>query len=159
MKRFSICLAVTAALALPAAAGAAEKFYGGKINNGGKIGIDVTTLNGEPFEINGMAYRNVSAKCNGNPSTIRADYIFDNFFVENRRFEVDDNSGPDRLLFKGRFVRGDRRIEGALKEGPSEFEPGVTCESPKRGYFARRNADGPHPNLRPKVAKAVRVAP
>ena len=55
MKRLIICLAATAALAVPSTAGAAEQFFGGKISNGGTIGVDVTTVNGKPFQVDGHA--------------------------------------------------------------------------------------------------------
>jgi len=157
MKRLTICLAATAALALPAGAGAAEQFYGGKINKGGAIGVDVTTVNGKPFTVDAMRYKNFPAKCNGNPSLIGATWTFTNVFVENNRVNVNGSSGGSQILFKGRFRKQNRKLVGEIKEGPSEFEPGVTCTSPKRDYSAKRGDNGPHPQPKAKIHRAFRV--
>jgi hypothetical protein len=165
MKRLSVCLAATtaaAALALPASAGAAEKFYGGKINNGGKIGIEAELVNGKPIQILAMRYKNLVGDCEGTPSLLEATWTFNNFVVDQNRFATKgaDPSGDHRLLFRGTFRQQGRKVEGQIKEGPSEFNPGpVTCTSPKRGYAAKRGAGGPHPQkLKAKVGSAFRVA-
>jgi hypothetical protein len=158
MKRLTICLAVTAALALPATAGAADKFYGGKIDNGGKIGIDATLQGGEPFQILAMRYANFPANCDGTPATIGGTWSFTNGFVVNNKFDLSGSDGGSQLFFKGEFKQGGRKIEGKIKEGPSEFPGGAICTSPKRNYDAKRGDNGPHPQPKAKIARAFRVA-
>lgn len=159
MKRLTICLAATAALALPPTAGAAEKFFGGKLEKGGTIGVDVTTVNGKPFQVDAMRYKNFPAICDGTPSLIGATWDFTNALVDQNRFNIQGSDGGQRLSFKGRFRRQGRKLVGELKEGPSDFGGGVTCTSARRGYNAKRGANGPHPqNPKANVHRAFRVA-
>lgn len=159
MKRLTICLAASAALAVPASAAAAEQFYGGKIEGGGKIGVDVTWVNGKPFQVDAMRYKNFPANCDDVASVIGATWTFSNLLVEDNRFLVNDTSGDSRLFFKGRFRRQGRKLVGEIKEGPTEFPGGVTCTTARRGYTAGRGNDGPHPQPKAKVHRAFRVAP
>lgn len=158
MKRLTICLAASAALALPAGAGAAEQFYGGKISNGGTIGVDVTTVNGKPFQVDAMRYKQFPASCDGVPSVIGSTWSFTNVFVENNRFTVNGASGGSQLIFKGRFKKQGRKVSGELKEGPSDFGGGTICTSAKRDYNAKRGGNGPHPQPKAKIHRAFRVA-
>ena len=163
MKKLTICIAAAAILALPASASAAEKFYGGSIANGGKIGVDVTTQAGEPFQVDAFRYKNFPANCDSGPSIIGATWTFSNFLVVNNRFEVDDNDpNGGQIFFKGTFKNNGAKLDGQLKEGPTDFDDTAgtnMCTSAKRSYNARRNGKGPHPQkMNAKVHRAFRVA-
>jgi hypothetical protein len=147
-------------VAVPASAQGAEKFYGGKINNGGTIGVEVEMLSGEPFQVLAMRYKKLNANCTGGSFLIGSSWFFNNATVENDRFEIDGTSGSGgNIYFKGRFSPSAKRLEGQLQEGPTNFGGNAgTCTSPKRGYTARRGADGPKPQAKAKVHRAFRVA-
>ncbi|MGI9019348.1 MAG: hypothetical protein ACR2G3_01385 [Solirubrobacterales bacterium] len=160
MKRLIICLAASTALAVPASAAAAEQFYGGKIEGGGKIGVDVTWVNGKPFQVDAMRYRGFPANCTGGNFLIGSTWDFNAATVNDNRFTIDGGDGMgSKIFFKGRFRRQGRKLVGEIKEGPSTFggEAG-TCTTAKRGYTARRGDDGPHPQkMKARVHEAFRV--
>lgn len=160
--RTTICIAaITAALAVPASTGAAEHFYGGKISNGGKIGVDVTTLNGKPFQVNAMRYKRLLATCTTGSYTIGSTWTFTNFAVTNNKFAIDGPSSEgDYLLFKGTFKKQGKRLEGRIQEGPTDFGPPAgTCTSANRQYEAGRGNKGPHPQTpKANLHRAFRVA-
>ncbi len=159
MKRLIICLAATAALAVPSNAGAAEQFFGGKISNGGTIGVDVTTVSGDPFQVTAMRYKRLPASCTGGPYLIGSTWYFSNVLVENNKFTIDGTapSGAN-LFFKGTFKRQGRKLEGRIQEGPSPFGGAAgTCTSANRTYDTKRGEGGPHPQP-PKAATPIAVA-
>lgn len=162
MKKLTICLAIAGALALPATAGAAEQFFGGKIDNGGTIGIDVTTQGGDPFQVNAMRYKNFPMNCSIlGPATADGTWTFTNFLVINDKFNFNgDASNGDHLEWKGTFTNGGKKIDpGKLKAGPLDGGAGVgECTSARRNYSAKRGAKGPHPKMNAKVHRAFRVA-
>jgi hypothetical protein len=160
MKKLTICIAAAAILALPASASAASQFFGGKISNGGKIGVDVTTVSGDPFQIDAMAYKNLPASCTGGPFLVSGTWTFTNALVTNNKFTIDGTSGMgDNVFFKGTFKRGGRKLEGRIQEGPSDYGPPAgTCTSANRPYDAKRGDKGPHPQPKAKIARAFRVA-
>ena len=89
---------------------------------------------------------------------LQAGFDFNNLLVDNKRFKVDDDLPGDggHLFFKGEFRNGGKKLEGNVKARLKHVPPGdKTCETAKRGYGAKRGGD--YPNLKAKVAKAVRV--
>ena len=157
-----ICLAATAALVLPATAGAAEKEYGGKINDGGKIGIIANLTGGEATEVTQMTFKKFPAHCDnfqggGLNAVIGATYDFTGVTVVDNKFVVDEDvskrGNTPHLFFKGTFSHQDKQIDGKVQ---ATFGPPDNCNSPKKGYSAKRGNPAPNP-LKAKVARAFRV--
>jgi hypothetical protein len=159
MRRLTICLAAAAALALPASAAGAIKTYGGSINLGGKIGVHVDLQGGDPYQVTEMAFKKFPAQCSPGPNgLLQSGFSFSNTLVENKRFLVDDDlpGGDGHLYFKGEFSHQAKRLDGRVKATLNHVPPGdATCITAKRGYEAQRGGD--YPNLKAKVAKAVRI--
>jgi hypothetical protein len=129
------------ALVLPASADAAVKTYKGKIEEGGKIEIDVKVKRGVPKEVLELRLKKFPYKCttSGNvvlDSTISALSLT----VTEKKFVLDsDDSTGGHVLFKGTFKHDGKDVLGKIQRTVTGVTPGnQTCRSKKRDYSADR---------------------
>lgn len=151
MRRALIGIGLCVALAAPATASGALKTFSGKLNGGGKIGIEADVIDGHAVQVTRLILKRVPAHCSqSGGSLIGAGYTFSGFLVnENNRFKTDSDDGADgHLVFQGTFKRHARRVEGSLTAKP--HISGEDCNTGKRHYEIGR---GPLPEL--KSAKAL----
>jgi hypothetical protein len=145
MRRITT-LAVIAALALPASAGAAVKTYGGKIEGGGRIGIDVRLARGVPKEVEALTLKRFPYQCTGSGAVVLNSVITAlNLTVADKKFGIDatDTFG-NHLLFKGKFRQRGSEIAGRLQRTVTGVDPGdQTCTSKTRDYSVVRGAPAP----------------
>ena len=161
MKRIIAAVVLAGALAVPAGADAAVKTYGGKINKGGRIGIDVNLAGGVPMQIMEMRFKKFPANCSvSGPSVLKGAVAFTDFFVNpnNYRFAFDgdvDGMGS-HLLFNGKFNDSAKKVNGEVDVkavfGPDPG-PAQTCNTKTRNYSAERGAKAP----KAKIAPAFRI--
>ena len=148
MKRSVAATTAVLALAAPSVAAGAIKTYGGKIDDGGKIGIDVDLAGGDPAEITELRFKRFPATCSvTGPSLLTGTVAFTGFSLPTNHFLFDDDvdANGSHLYFEGGFRKDARRIVGEIKDKAvftADPGPAQTCTTKKRDYTAERGAPG-----------------
>jgi hypothetical protein len=141
MKKLIVCVAAIASVAVVATALAGSSDYGGKIEKGGRIGIDT---DGGQDHVDRIRYEKFPATCNGNPNFfIKATWIpASDVPIVDKEFATHLQSMKgDRLDMTGKLRHGGDKIVGDIK-AKQIFDGGATtCTTKKRDYTAKLGRD------------------
>ena len=142
MKKLTACLVAAGCLALSANALAGASDFGGKIEKGGKIGIDT---DGGTAHVDRIRYEKFPATCNGNPNfVIKATWVPDTDVpITGNQFTMDlqDPVTGSTLHMTGTLKNGGTKIAGELKAKMFFNNGNTKCTTRLRNYSATAGND------------------
>jgi len=143
MRKLAACITVVAGVMLVAAATAAPPDFGGKIEKGGKIGIN--TDDGVT-QVEAMAFKGLPTVCNHGVHAIsQAKWSFSNVTVgPDHKFLVEGEDNGSEIFLKGTFKNANQKVTGQMKATNKDNTLGK-CTSKKRDYVAKLGNPGPDP--------------
>ena len=151
MKKLTACLAVVGGVALVGTALAAPPDFGGKIEKGGKIGINTDDA---VTQVEAMRFEKLPTVCNhGVHALSSATWSFGNLNIgPDRKFLVEGEDNGSEIFLKGTFKNANQKVTGRIK-ATNKDNSLVRCVSRKRDYTAKLGDPGPDPTLTRKTLR------
>ena len=142
MKKLTACLAAAACLGLGANALAGSSDFGGRIEKGGKIGIDT---DGGTDHVDRIRHEKFPATCNGNPNyVVKATWVpASDVPITANEFAVDleDPTTGSTLHMTGKLKNGGAKIVGEIKAKLFFNNGNTKCTTRLRNYSAVAGRD------------------